>query len=67
MFHNSERKENYIIWSKIQSFLSVTTNVHITKITIIGTLGRMNSEGSNPVECVKLQTDFHYCGMIQRR
>jgi hypothetical protein len=29
--------------------------------------GRMNSEGSNLViECVKLRTDFHYCGMKQR-
>ena len=36
-------------------------------MTITGTLGRMNNEGNNLVtECVKLQTDSHYCGMIQR-
>ena len=34
-------------------------------MTITGTLGRMNSEGNNlAIECVKRQTDLHYCRLI---
>jgi len=36
-------------------------------MTNTGTIGRVNSEGSNLIiECVKPQTDFPYCGMIHR-